>query len=79
MTLTLWLRRHPQRFSFVLALGISWGGIVVILTARGCDLSLMPALEAGLSFLAMLLGRERDHRQGNAHHQGAGALRQTST
>lgn len=51
-----WLNRHPLLGYFALAFGISWSGILIILAARGFDLSPMLPLEAGLILLAMLLG-----------------------
>lgn len=51
-----WLNRHPLSAYFALAFGISWSFILVILAARGFDLSPMQPLEAGLILLAMLLG-----------------------
>jgi CAAX protease family protein len=51
-----WLNRHPLSGYFALAFGISWSGILIILAARGFDLSPMQPLEAGLILLAMLLG-----------------------
>jgi membrane protease YdiL (CAAX protease family) len=41
---------------FALAFGISWGGILVIVAARGFDLSPLQPVEGGLIFLMMLLG-----------------------
>jgi uncharacterized protein len=51
-----WLRRHPLVGFFALAFAISWGGIVMILAARGFDLTAMQSGEAGLILVAMLLG-----------------------
>ena len=56
MTMAAWFKRHPLLGYFVLTFGISWGGILIILTASGFDLSPMLPLEAGLILLAMLLG-----------------------
>jgi hypothetical protein len=39
-----------------LAFGISWIGILIILAARGFDLSPILPLEAGMILLFMLLG-----------------------
>ena len=55
-TLASWFRRHPLLSYFTLTFGISWGGILVILAARGFDLSPIQPLEAGLILVAMLLG-----------------------
>ncbi len=41
---------------FALAFGISWGGILVIMAARGFDLSPLQPAEGGPIFLMMLLG-----------------------
>lgn len=48
--------RYPLSSFFALAFGISWGGIVVVLVARGFDLAPLEPLEGGLLFLMMLLG-----------------------
>lgn len=50
------LQRHPLAWFFALAFGISWGGILVIVAARGVDLSPLQPVEGGLIFLMMLLG-----------------------
>ena len=46
----------PLAAFFVLTFLLSWGGILVILAARRFDLAPMQPLEAGLTFLVMLLG-----------------------
>ncbi len=56
MTLASWLRRHPLLSYFALAFGISWIGILIILAARGFDLSPMLPPEASPILLVMLLG-----------------------
>jgi hypothetical protein len=33
-----WLRRYPLTCYFALAFGISWGGILIVLSATGFDL-----------------------------------------
>jgi uncharacterized protein len=50
------LHRHQLAWFFALAFGISWGGILVIVAARGFDLSPLQPAEGGLIFLMMLLG-----------------------
>ena len=50
------LPRHPLAWFFALAFGISWGGILVIVAARGSGLSPLQPVEGGLIFLMMLLG-----------------------
>lgn len=55
-SLTRWLRRRQLLGYFLLAFGISWFGILILLAAGGFDLSPMRPSEAGLIFLAMLLG-----------------------
>jgi membrane protease YdiL (CAAX protease family) len=50
------LQRHPLAWFFSLAFGISWGGILVIVAARGFDFSPLQPAEGGLIFLMMLLG-----------------------
>ncbi|HUE79433.1 MAG TPA: hypothetical protein VMN38_07365 [Sphingomicrobium sp.] len=56
MTPASWLQRHPLLGYFVLTFGISWGGILIVLAASGFELSPMQHSEAGLIFVAMLLG-----------------------
>ncbi len=56
MRLTPWVQRRPLLGYFTLAFAISWGGLFAVLAARGFDLSPMQPLEAGLIFLAMVLG-----------------------
>lgn len=56
MTLEPWLRRHPLIGYFALAYGISWGGILIILSATGFDPVELRPLDAGLIFGLMLLG-----------------------
>lgn len=51
-----WLRRHPLLGYGALCFAISWGGILVILTATRFDLSTLQPLEGGLLFACMLLG-----------------------
>lgn len=51
-----WFRRHPLSGYFLLTFGISWGGILAIVTFKRFDLSPMPPLEGGLILVAMLLG-----------------------
>jgi CAAX protease family protein len=51
-----WLVRHPLMGYVALAFGISWIGILIILAARGLDLSPILPLEAGMILLFMLLG-----------------------
>ncbi len=56
MTFDPCLRRHPLFGYFALAFGISWGGILTLLIARGLDLAALQPLDTGLMFLFMLLG-----------------------
>nr|WP_294552399.1 type II CAAX endopeptidase family protein [uncultured Rhodopila sp.] len=50
------LRRHPLAGYFAMCFGISWGGILLILTATGFNLAALQPLETGLIFAMMLLG-----------------------
>lgn len=50
------LRHNPLPGFFLLAFGISWGGIGIILATRNAGLSPLQPLEGGLILLAMLLG-----------------------
>lgn len=56
MRLAPWVQRHSLLGYFAMTFAISWGGILIMLAARGFDLSPMQPLEAGLIFLAMILG-----------------------
>lgn len=56
MTVARWIQRRPLAAYFALAFVISWGGILVMLTVAGFDLSPMQPLEASIILLAMLLG-----------------------
>jgi membrane protease YdiL (CAAX protease family) len=60
MTSTTWLRRHPLTSYFVLAYGISWGGI----------------LNTGLMFLLMLLGPSTSGLMLTVSVEGRDGLRQ---
>jgi membrane protease YdiL (CAAX protease family) len=51
-----WLSRHPLLSYFVLTFGISWGGILIVLTTTGFDLSPAQPTELGILFALMLLG-----------------------
>ncbi len=51
-----WLRRHPLLAYFALTFAISWGGILIVLTTTGFDLSPAPPTELGILFGLMLLG-----------------------
>jgi len=53
---TEWLRRHPLLSYLTLTFAISWGGILVVLTATGFDFSAPQPAELGLLFVLMLLG-----------------------
>jgi uncharacterized protein len=56
MTCGPWLRRHPLSSYFALAYGISWGGILIVVSATGFNLVELRPLDTGLIFIAMLLG-----------------------
>jgi membrane protease YdiL (CAAX protease family) len=56
MAFELWFRRRPVCSYFVLAFGISWGGILVVLSATGFNLVELRPLDTGLIFVSMLLG-----------------------
>ena len=53
--LAAWMRRHPMRGYFVLAFGVSWGGILLILVVTGFDLAPMGRWETGGIAVLMLL------------------------
>jgi uncharacterized protein len=50
------LRRHPLTAYFLLTYGISWGGILVVVSVTGFDLVKLRPLGTGLIFVLMLLG-----------------------
>ena len=56
MRFETWVRRYPVCSFFALAFGISWGGILVVMGARGFDLLDLRPLDTGLIFVLMLLG-----------------------
>ena len=56
MTVTSWLGRHLLAGYFALCFGISWGGILAVVTARNFDLSAPRPSELGVDFGLMLLG-----------------------
>ncbi len=56
MTLVRWFRRHPLPGYFALTYGISWGGILLVLSATGFDLMVLRPRDTGLIFGSMLLG-----------------------
>ena len=51
-----WSRRHPRLAYFAFTYGISWGGILMVLSTTGFDLTVLRPWDAGLVFVAMLLG-----------------------
>ncbi len=56
MTLRSRLQRLPLLGYFGLSYGISWGGILVVLSFTGFDLVWLRPLDTGLIFIVMLLG-----------------------
>jgi membrane protease YdiL (CAAX protease family) len=56
MTPAFWLRHRLLLGYFAVAYGISWGGILVVLSFTGFDLRKLRPLDTGLIFIAMLLG-----------------------
>jgi hypothetical protein len=56
MTLVHWLRRQPLLGYFAVAYGISWGGILVVISFTVFNLTKLRPLDTGLIFVAMLLG-----------------------
>lgn len=49
-------RRHPLLSYFVLAYGITWGGVVLLLASRGFELGALPLGDKGLVIALMPLG-----------------------
>ena len=70
-----WLRRHPVCSFFVLAFGISWGGILVVLSATGFNLVELRPLDTGLIFVFMLLGPSTSGLAMTALLEGRAGLR----
>jgi membrane protease YdiL (CAAX protease family) len=68
-------QRHPLTWFFALAFGISWGGILVIASARGFDLSPLQPAEGGPIFLMMLLGPSLSGLICTAYTDGRSGLR----
>ena len=56
MKLVHWLRRRPLLGYFAAAYGISWSGILVVLSFTDFNLAKLRPLDTGLIFVAMLLG-----------------------
>jgi hypothetical protein len=56
MMLVPWLRRHPLLGYFLIVYGISWTGILVVLSFSAFNLTTLRPLDTGLIFIAMLLG-----------------------
>jgi len=56
MTFTAWLRRYPVSSYCALTYGISWGGILIVVSAAGFNLVELRPLDTGLIFVSMLLG-----------------------
>ena len=56
MTRVPCFRRFPILSYFALTYGISWGGILVVLSSTGFDLTVLRPLDTGLIFVCMLLG-----------------------
>lgn len=56
MTIRSYIQRHQIGAYFVLAYGITWGGILAMLAAKGFRLDSFQVADVMLIFLAMLLG-----------------------
>jgi uncharacterized protein len=56
MPIAPWLRRHPVFGYLILAYGLSWGSILIVMGASGFDLTELRSLDTVLIFVAMLLG-----------------------
>ena len=56
MKVELWLRRHPSLGYFALVYGVSWGGVLIVLSSTGFDLVKLRPLDTSVIFVAMLLG-----------------------
>ena len=56
MRLAQWLLRCLVSSHFALACGISWGGILITMSATDIKLLALRPLDAGLLFAFMLLG-----------------------
>jgi uncharacterized protein len=51
-----WPRRHPLWAYFLVAYGITWGGILLVLLSKGFDLAAARPWDKGLMVMLMLLG-----------------------
>lgn len=51
-----WVLRHPVTSFLMLAYGISWGGILIVMGATDFNLLALRPLDTGLVFVLMLLG-----------------------
>jgi membrane protease YdiL (CAAX protease family) len=79
MTLIPSLRRHPLLGYFALAYGISWGGILIVLSVTGFNLVELRPVDTGLIFVAMLLGPSIGGLALTALLEGRVGLRRLST
>jgi membrane protease YdiL (CAAX protease family) len=70
-----WLRRHPLIGYFALTYAISWGGILIVLSATGFDPVGLRALDTGLIFVLMLLGPSLSGLALTARLEGRAGLR----
>jgi uncharacterized protein len=69
------LKRHPLVSYFVLAYGITWGGILLFLASRGFQLNTITAQDVPLIFLPMILGPSASSLIMTALLDGRGGLR----
>jgi membrane protease YdiL (CAAX protease family) len=76
MTPASWLRRHALFGYFALCFGISWGGILIVLAAKGFSLATLQSLDMGLIFALMLLGPSASGLILTAKLDGRAGLRQ---
>jgi uncharacterized protein len=56
MTIRPWLSRHPLLGYSAAVYGISWGGILAVVSVQGFDLVHLRPFDTGLIFVAMLIG-----------------------
>ena len=76
MTFMRWLRHHPLLAYCAAVYGISWGGILIVVSATGLNLIELTSLDTGLIFVLMLLGPSTSGLTLTALREGRDRMRQ---
>ena len=76
MTFMPWLRCHPVGGYCALTYGVSWGGILIVVSATGLNLIELTSLDTGLIFVLMLLGPSTSGLTLTALREGRDRMRQ---